>query len=151
MKLISMTSFVFERYKNIMDTKYKDGALTAYDAREWVKYANFLNQPLKLEMFVPCDEDEKVLEEPDPIAIGEKISRNLFNPIYNNDEVEQYQQVKEKVLFEGVNKYIKLGRFYYFYFNDCSIEFDTFNTGTIEDLVKHNLTLTPNAIKQLKL
>ena len=28
-------------------------------------YAEFLKQPLKLEMFVPCDEDENVLGEPE--------------------------------------------------------------------------------------
>ena len=27
-------------------------------------YANFLKQPLKLEMFVPCDEDGNILKEP---------------------------------------------------------------------------------------
>jgi hypothetical protein len=64
MKLISMTDFVLEQKSNLdfnPSNKWKD----------CLNYANFLNQPLKLEMIVPCDEDGNVLEEP----IDEKLCK----------------------------------------------------------------------------
>lgn len=60
MKLISMTDFVLEQSK-----------LTGYDISDYdwiiriVNYANFLKQPLKLEMFV-SDNKEKVLFKTKP-------------------------------------------------------------------------------------
>ena len=51
MKLISMTDFVLEQSKKIMNCE-----LTHLESHhQIVDYANFLKQPLKLEMFVPCD------------------------------------------------------------------------------------------------
>ena len=87
MKLISMTSFVLQR--DITDIKQRDSI---------VKYANFLKQPLKLEMFVPCDEDGNVLEEP-------KIEEEYVDE-HTTQIFAQYQydldKAKEKVLFEGI-------------------------------------------------
>ena len=78
-------------------------------------YSTFLNQPLKLEMFVPCDEYDNVLETPK--------EPNIF---WNNDEqdsqiwaeyqyiLDKYKQAKEKVLFEGFDVYdYKLQTFFY--------------------------------------
>ena len=52
-------------------------------------YAKFLKQPLKLEMFVPCDEDGNVLE---------------YFPIHrfadNPEKYRRYKKAKENVLFE---------------------------------------------------
>jgi len=48
--LISMTDFVLSK---------------KYTATGHENYANFLKQPLELWMFIPCDEDGNVLEEPD--------------------------------------------------------------------------------------
>lgn len=53
------------------------------------RYASFLSKPLTLGMFVPCDEDGNVLEEPIETIGGVEL--------YN----EQYQQAKKRVLFEG--------------------------------------------------
>ena len=59
-------------------------------------YAKFLKQPLKLEMFVPCDEEGDILEEP------EDYEQRLPNMMTEyNDEIYRYEQAKEKVLFEG--------------------------------------------------
>lgn len=66
-------------------------------------YAKFLKQPLKLEMFVPCDDYGNVLKEP--------INYNIWEELhYNNgkkekgtigfDEHLKYQKAKEKVLCE---------------------------------------------------
>ena len=144
MKLISMTDFVLENAKQpyVEGTKYKD----------LVNYANFLKQPLKLEMFVPCDEDGDILEEP---TNYEKRLLNMMTEY--NDEVYIYYQAKEKVLFEGF-KVIKQDNI------TITIEYDHFqldynkvlnvfaNHRTIEDLAKYNLIeLTENAIKQIGL
>ena len=56
------------------------------------RYAMFLKQPLKLEMFVPCDEDGNVLE---------------YFPIHrfadNPEKYRRYKKAKEKVLFENLS------------------------------------------------
>lgn len=56
------------------------------------RYAKFLKQPLKLEMFIPCDDKGNVLE---------------YFPIHrfadNPEKYRQYKKAKEKVLFENVN------------------------------------------------
>ena len=88
MKLISMTDFVLENAKQpyVEGTKYID----------LVNYAKFLKQPLKLEMFVPCDEDGDILEVPT------NYENRLLNMMTEyNDEVYTYKQSKAKVLFEG--------------------------------------------------
>ena len=59
-------------------------------------YATFLKQPLKLEMFVPCDEDGDILDEP---MDYEQRLPNIMTEY--DDEVYRYKQAKEKVLFEG--------------------------------------------------
>jgi hypothetical protein len=163
MKLISMTDYVLD----IVQTPNVNEAIcwkqTENRLNKIYKYSLFLKQPLELWMFVPCDENGNVLETPNPIAIAEKISKNLFNPIYDNDEVEQYQQAKERCLFEGFEWSVaqfcdepmieledKKGNYLLF---DC--EDKNFQDGnelffnTIESLTKYDLQLTQTAIKQL--
>ena len=66
-------------------------------------YAKFLKQPLKLEMFVPCDEDGNVLEEPN--GIDTAIETGYFH---------DYNKARENVLFEGFKIYdYKLNIFFY--------------------------------------
>lgn len=86
MKLLSMIDFVLENAKQpyVEGTKYKD----------LVNYAKFLKQNLNLGMFVPCDEDEDILEEPKDY---EQRLPNMMTEY--NDEVYRYKQAKEKVLF----------------------------------------------------
>ena len=61
------------------------------------KYAKFLKQPLKLEMFVPCDDEGIVLEEP-------KIEEEYVDE-HTTQIFAQYQydldKAKENVLFDG--------------------------------------------------
>ena len=58
-------------------------------------YAKFLKQPLKLEMFVPCDDDGNILENPD-----ETIYKEKDKECYGWDMID-YEKAKEKVLFEN--------------------------------------------------
>ena len=69
------------------------------NALSWIyNYATFIKQPLKLEMFVPCDEDGNVLEEPQM-----RLERNSFDEEdmdYDAQELYDYIKAKEKVLFK---------------------------------------------------
>ena len=65
-------------------------------------YGNFITQPLTKGMFVPCDEDGNVLREPNGF------SDNDINAGQTESYSQQYQQAKERVLFEGFEfKYVK--------------------------------------------
>lgn len=79
MKLISMTDFVLKQADNCM----------FYDKVR--NYAKFLKQPLELGMFIPCDENNTLLEEPE----NPKQSPESFK------KYDEYVKAKERVLFEG--------------------------------------------------
>lgn len=98
--LIPMTDFVLKYYSD--DTRDELQILDLMN-----NYANFLKQPLKLEMFVPCDEDENILEE--PRMIERNIGFDEKDVFWDVDEVENYKKAKEKVLFEGF--YLKDNKF----------------------------------------
>ena len=91
-------------------------------------------------MFIPCDDNCNVLE--DIICNG---------MIYNySEKVKQYEQAKDKVLFEGFDIYTN---------GDLHNAFVTFESSRLEIMKVENLItdfqysfhLTPNAIKQLGL
>ena len=159
MKLISMTSFVLEQNK-ILETYVNHLRKPLFE--KIVNYAKFLKQPLKLEMFVPCDEEGNVLEEPkrwkDYLQYPDSFDGNK-----EWDELYDYQQAKEKVLFEG----FELVRFIDKE-NPCYVVSNgenevTFHIGlynfskgvnfakTIEDLIHIQPILTESAIKQIGL
>ena len=96
-RLKSMTDFVLEQIKNFNAVVYDDLETASINLIERIEnYANFQKQPLKLEMFVPCDEDGNVLEEP-------KIEEEYVDE-HTTQIFAQYQydldKAKEKVLFE---------------------------------------------------
>lgn len=125
--LISMTDFVLEQRKK--------GKGTVATVLNYIfKYADFLKQPLEIWMFVTCDEDGNVLEEPK--AHFPTTNNQLEETIFKQNK--EYREAKERVLFEGldldaVNHHIKMGR---------NIEYLA-NFGTLK--------LTQTAIKQLGL
>ena len=143
MKLISMTSFVLQQanYTDVSNISEKYATI-------W-NYANFLKKPLKLEMFVPCDENGNVLDTSDAFKSCEKGFL--------------YGKAKERVLF----KYFKVVEY-----SDNTIEIvsDTAPNfiipfkklsnkdweqryNHIEDLLKSiiEIQLTETAIKQIGL
>ena len=155
MKLISMTSFVLEQNK-ILETYVNYLRRPLFE--KIVNYAKFLKQPLKLEMFVPCDEDGDILEEP------EYYEQRLPNMMTEyNDEIYRYEQAKEKVLFEGFElvRFIDKENPYYVVSNgENEVTFHiglyNFSKGvkfakTIEDLIHIQPILTESAIKQIGL
>ena len=127
MKLISMTDYVLEQYKiNQCDEDYIFNVL---------KYANFLKQPVTLGMFVPCDENGNVLEEP----------KFYFHHEYKV-ALEKYQKAKEKVLFNGFK--IKDGlsisdehSIFHPFWNYEGVWKISKGIKTIEDLIPYNINL----------
>ena len=76
-------------------------------------YAKFLKQPLKLEMFVPCDDDGNVLEEYKRSEAEILADKNSYCR-YISKEEDKWHKAKEKVLFEGFKIYdYKLNVFFY--------------------------------------
>lgn len=130
-KLISMTDFVLEQKLMLNIQGYEKKFISNVS-----NYANFLKQPLELEMFVPVDEEGNVFEEPIETVGGVEL--------YS----EKYQNAKEKVLFEGCvyDDEMEVVRSDngtdLFYIPESSIY-------TIETLMERELQLTESAIKQL--
>ena len=160
---MSMTSFVLEIEKSsyTQTEKYRiiewENKCQAFD--KIINYAKFLKQPLKLEMFVPCDEEGNVLEEP-------KIEEEYVDE-HTTQIFAQYQydldKAKEKVLFEGF--YIKRGStdvdnmttyLMHNYFGEIAFKKDWKDEWEfIEDLESlsnlNEIELTENAVKQIRL
>ena len=90
--LIPMTDFVLEQL-NEQNSRTKP-MREVFNSLE--KYAKFLKQPLKLEMFVPCDEDGNILKEPKKENYTQE---ELENSVMGCDYLD-YNKAKEKVLFE---------------------------------------------------
>lgn len=152
-KLITMTDFVLKQSKNkFMST----GLISNSDILEKIlNYANFLKQPLKLGMFVPCDDDGNVLKIPNlsNYSIDEEGSE-LYNIA-----LKKYKKAKEKVLFDGF-EYIKDFRTVRGEYIptlkkedfEIDIEWGSFyvcglkRVEIIEDLTPYNLILTKNIV-----
>lgn len=153
-----MTDFVLEQNKLLKN------APDAYDQYcKMVNYANFLKQPLKLEMFVPCDRMGYFFKKLNWDDYN-KESNGYFNA--NLD----YESAKEKVLFKGFEFFDNpknclnnmLGDYGVFKYGD-GLGITTHQKGkgyhsyfciiTIEDLIRieKGILLTQNAIKQLGL
>jgi len=136
-KLISMTDFVLKEYT--LPSTHKKGLKNCY------QYANFLKRKLELGMFIPCDEEGNVLEEPEKDKKGNYIAYSGDTCIY----IEQYQEAKERVLFEMFDAEITLtkkGAIKIVVGENETILIDC----AIEQLTEYNLTLTPNATKQIQ-
>ena len=150
-----MTDFVFEQ----INTPYTDSE----KLRVIKNYAQFLKQPLTLGMFVPCDDEGNVLEDP-----------GLHTEFLSSDEEEVYEhelylfeKSEEKVLFKGfrvsdktncVNGNLKILRFegsnqVWAETKDSTTEFrfPNLRVKTVEDLDDLLLELTESAIKQIGL
>ena len=138
MKLISMTDFVLEQTKI---NQFRDDCEFAYPVR---KYAKFLKQPLQLWMFVPCDENENVLEAPQLYFEGGAKEYLKLQ--------KEYQQAKERCLFEGFIFDFE-SKYTYYLKLEKGISFSIHKKieSNIEYCIKYNLQLTQTAIKQLNL
>lgn len=136
MKLISMTDFVLQQ-KQSESFNEKTFINTELISLEKIRnYAKFLNKPLKLEMFVPCDDGGNILEE------------QIFHEPNNENEIGNYQilideyyEAKEKVLFVFKP-----------HFDISAIKHHILQNRNVEYLANFGeLELTENAIKQIGL
>ena len=108
-------------------------------------FDNFLEKPLKLGYFIPCDEEGDILEEP---TNYEKRLLNMMTEY--NDEVYTYYQAKAKVLFEGFeydkeNDWVTYNEFARFFVSELQ-------NGKVEDLfklIKDEITLTETSKKEI--
>lgn len=150
MKLIGMREFVLENIENNTGKMKIGGA--AKSLHQINEYAHFLSQPLTLGMFVPCDLDGNVLEEPKCMYIY-----NTQRFECSSEEMYQcrkYNEAKERVLFEGF-EYDPVSSMELFMteklINEHIIDlmFRIINERTIEGAIKYDLTLTQQAIKQI--
>ena len=131
MKLISITDFII----NINKICPKENM----EVIEWwgkkldviENYAKFLKQPLKLEMFMPCYfRDGITIPYTNDILIT---SMELF---------KEYEEAKERVLFEGFENST---------IDELKIMFKTCKLNIIEDFLnyKEEIQLTENVVKQI--
>ena len=142
MKLISMTDFVLNESK----TKDKETSIVNI-----YNYALFLKQPLKLEMFVTCDNNGNVLKEPIYTTnhSDECYCKGCEEETKRCSDLQyQYRKQKEKVLFEGFE--VK-GNYIMYYDFAYMIKYEL-ESKTVENIIdempNNSLQLTQNAIKQ---
>ncbi len=142
MRLISMTNFVLsQKTPDWLELcEFEENSYKIYN------YAKFLSQPLEFYMFIPCDKDGNILEEP---------NENISNLGYK----KQYQQAKDRCLFYGFKivsrnfrgisyKFIQNKDAYIGFSEQLTNKWEKVNDyNKIEDLVFYNLPLTKNAIK----
>ena len=130
-----MVDFVLEQQKEHL-------SLRDFNIRN---YANFLKQLLQLWMFVACDEDGNVLEEPKDF----KVWSNSGGAFMNIDEVlicQEYQQAKERCLFDGFENGFRIPEHKVFNAGDLIFNEEE----TIENLLQYKnktFKLTPTALK----
>ncbi|MCP4984867.1 MAG: hypothetical protein GY928_02020 [Colwellia sp.] len=89
-QLIPMVDYIIETDKGLNNEL--EPILTSWN--DVVEYAKFLKQPLKLEMFIPCDDDGNLLEKDQCKCQNhvKAVNCNCFN---------KYHQALDKVLFKG--------------------------------------------------
>jgi len=154
-KLTPMTDFVLEQEFTIEVQSLTNQWASRYN--KIMSYANFLKQPLELWMFVPCNEDGNVLEEP----------TRYSNDEYDTIELQAYQQAKERCLFDGFeftksqtfsmeNKIKNSVHWYtkerlYLTTKKADGYHAYYQLFTVEDLIQCDLYLTQTAINQIGL
>lgn len=146
--LIPMTDFV-NNVGNIENYPSHENALS------WIyNYATFLKQPLKLEMFVPCDEDGNIWQYPPTKEEWEWAQKDSADAEQSFKQKEYYyEKAKEKVLFEGFEyvKFINNGELLPYHRLTKNNEYFNvrFLDRNIEDLLtefEYGIELTPAAL-----
>ena len=138
MKLVSMIDFVLSKSENIPLVEYNEVNEIFVDST--IKYANFLNQPLNLGMFVPAIEVGGKWEVfTDPNNGYDFDSYNLA------EALEQYQQAKDRVLFEGF-ECVGVGNGFITIIKG-NVMFTASDVNIIEDLLSFEPTLTAKGVK----
>lgn len=136
--LIPLSDFVLEQTTNEWSATRRLSLI--------IGYAEFLKQPLKLEMFVACGERyQNVLDEPNFSKFEHEKDFDTY--------LQTYADAEKRVLFTGFS----VGKFgfkdqYYVKFGDnmkAVFPFPNIRNYTIEDLIEFDIELTPSALKQI--
>jgi len=135
--LISMTDFILNQ--ELPTYLQKEEFEEAYYKLH--NYANFIKQTLKLWMFVPCDKEGNVLEEPKFVSP---------DGVKWGDYAKEYQKAKERCLFEGFTSCIT-NRVQSVSHEKCTVHFELIDGENIESISNRKIQLTQTAIKQLGL
>lgn len=164
MELIGMSDKVIKTSENPL-LQHTAGGQVIKEYFNIVDYANFLKLKLELWMFIPCDKDNDILEEPTEIYLRRKYG-NFWND-YQIEEEKQYQEALDRVIFEGFE--FELSDFMdgfcgYLYLNkkhvmdvfvrDNNLIFEIdedVEVKTIEDLTTLGLTIKESAVKKYNL
>ena len=106
-----------------------------------IRYKNFLKQPLKLEMFIPCYYGNGF-----PIAYTKDTLVNSMKLL------NEFEEAKERVLFKGFEHYLfrQADNIQHNKSRKC-FSFPNYNGVIIEDLISLEVELTDSAIKQIGL
>lgn len=129
MRLISMTDFVLHESFGVGNEIINKEVFY----NKCINYAQFLKQTLQLGMFVPCDEEGNVLEQPKQTSL----TCSFFEHQQFFNKQKKYEKAKEKVFFKG--------------FDEDSANMLMYYNDNIEHIVYSNITLTENALKQIGL
>lgn len=129
-KLISMCDFVLEQSRYNNDYQF---------SKKVCRYAEFLKQPLGLWMFIPCDENSNILEEPKKPWQDNIMGEGLH--LRHKEDFRKYQQAKDRCLFEGFDEI------------DAENILSCIGWHTVEELANNGvgLKLTKTAIKKIGL
>lgn len=158
MKLISMTEYVIEQGTIDIKGNTPVDRVGRY-VNNTMNYAQFLQQPLTLGMFVPCVDGVPILHPIIKTIHSDDCECIRCVKMYKNYSIQenQYQQAKEKVIFEGFEcvdkypEYISVTQNGTRRFLVINGEFETYGNNNIESIVKFNPTLTKSALKQINL
>lgn len=152
-KLISMVEFVqwikFEPPKTDENHSNHFG----YKFGMVCKYANFLNTPLNLGMFVPAIEVDgkwEVLEEPESLKGFYETDKEGM--IQERKDLDKYQKAKDNVIFEGWTLANETQSAWSVYDSDNRLVFikedgECLDGKTIQDLIKYKPTLTKKGLE----
>jgi hypothetical protein len=126
-ELTPMREFTLEMYEKI-DCVHKFQDVT-------YKWAKLLGQKPTLGMFVPCDEEGSVLEEPK----GTDLNDSFFAMQVDYHLENKYQQALSRVIFEGFVLCLETDNIWIV--NGQGLMIRSYNLNTLEDLTPYDLTV----------
>lgn len=153
MKLLSMTDFVLEQWKSPIHRI--DVAFNC------IRYAQFLKQPLKLEMFTACDSNKNQLNKPTHFDEWYYEYKRGFVHEYEIPIMREYLEAIKKVMFSDFEIHTLLdnetkrltspnGKFNVAWYNKGKgwyLSNGVREGMIVEDLIKYDLELTDSAIQ----
>jgi hypothetical protein len=147
-KLIPNTDYGIELAKMVIEKKITTEK--AFLLR--CKYDQLLKQPLALGMFVACDSNGNILEEPDLKKCAECLDHYNMTCAYCEQNIKQYQEAHDSLLFEGFAFHRDSEDYYFLLRDECYMTLIRKNQNdTIESLIGQDYNLTATAQKQIGL